>query len=151
MPFMSKKSNKTASVMKLINGSPAANPIIDSSFKDEVIRPIEEQRTKAAIESAMPKEQREKPRDSTEMNITSELVSTLLSPVLERFGCCRCGRCMAEASVTAFERLPKLTYKINGPEDLAAAQKLKEQNRRKAMMILIGIASERRKLSKHQK
>ncbi|MBQ8569550.1 MAG: hypothetical protein IJ446_10080 [Oscillospiraceae bacterium] len=149
----SRKSNKTASVMKLLTGNQASNPIIDKEFKEDVIRPIEEQRTRAAIEAASPKAAAPvsagHDTGETEVNIASELVSEWLSPVLERFGCCRCGRCMAEASVEAFERLPMITVKVRSSADLEKVKKIKAENKQKAMMILVSIASARKNMPKH--
>lgn len=147
MALINRRSNKTDSVMKLIMGNRSPNPIIDKEFKEDIIRPIEEQKTRAAISAAVP----EAHSDPTEMNITAELISGWLSPVLERFGCCRCSRCIAEASVTAFERLPVIRVKVQNNDDLEKARRIKEENKSKAIMVLIGIASERRKLPSHKR
>ena len=128
--------------MKLLTKSQTiVNPMLDQSFKNEVIVPIGERRKKADTVRAQGEE--------TIVNITSELVSRWLPEALKRFGCCRCSICMAEASVTAFERLPVITAVIKNRKDLEKADKLREQYRRKILMTIIRIAVERKRMPHH--
>lgn len=134
MALKTAKTNKTDAVMRLLTGKKvAANPILDSSFKEERIT------QKPASRRA----------NGAEINITGELVTELIPKVLERFNCCTCPLCYADAVAEAGERVPTLKVKINGKEDLKRADKMKKQNRKEVMMMLVSLAVERRKLPKH--
>ncbi len=134
MALKTAKTNKTDAVMRLLTGKKvASNPILDSSFKEERIT------QKAAPRRA----------NGAEINITGELVTELMPKVLERFNCCTCPLCYADAVAEAGERVPTLKVKINGKEDLKRADKMKKQNRKEVMMMLVSMAVERRKLPKH--
>lgn len=135
MALKTAKTNKTDAVMRLLTGKKvASNPILDSSFKEERI-------TQKSVE----------PRraNGAEINITGELVTELMPRVLERFNCCTCPLCYADAVAEAGDRVPTLKVKINGKEDLKRADKMKKQNRKEVMMMLVSLAVERRKLPRH--
>ena len=140
-----RKTNKTTAVLRMLTGEKVGNPILSAEFKEDVIRPIEELK-KRIPESVV----NTRTGSETEINITAELVSEWLPAVLERFGCCRCPRCFAEASVTAFDRIRPIKAKIRRPADLEKADLLKEENRRKVIMSLVSVAAERKALPKHQ-
>lgn len=139
-----RKTNKTTAVLRMLTGEKITNPILTPEFKEDVIRPIEELK-KRIPESVV----NTRTGNETEINITAELVSEWLPAVLERFGCCRCPRCYAEASVAAFDRIKPVKAKIRRPADLEKADKLKETNRRKVIMSLVSIAAERKGNPKH--
>lgn len=134
MAGRSSKSNKTDAVMRLLTGKKtAANPILDSEFKEKKIT----SRKKSARDGG------------TEIDIAGELVSEFLPKVLERFNCCRCPVCYAEAMSDALERSPTMTIKINSKDDLRQAEDIKRKSRREILTILIRIAIKRRRLEKH--
>ena len=134
MPGKSSKSNKTDAVMRLLTGKKtASNPILDSDFKEKKIT----SRKKSAREGG------------TEIDIAGELITEFLPKVLERFRCCRCPVCYAEAMSDALDRAPTMVIKINGKDDLRQAEDLKRKSRREILTILIRIAIKRRKLEKH--
>ncbi len=135
MALKAAKTNKTDAVMRLLTGKKvASNPILDSSFKEE----------KITQKNAVPKR-----ANGAEINITGELVTELMPQVLERFNCCTCPLCYADAVAEAGNRVPTLKVKINGKEDLRRADKMKNQNRKEVMMMLVSMAVERKKLPKH--
>ena len=136
--LMDRRTNKTASVMRLLTGSgTAANPMLDEEFKKEVIVPREKELLRNNGREVV-------------INITSELISKWLPEALKRFGCCCCDLCLAEASVEAFDRIPPLEIRIKSDKDLKKAEKLKADNLSKVMMTLVQIAVERKKLKKHK-
>ncbi len=121
--------------MRLLTGAgTASNPILDNNFKDERIT------SKKRIERI----------GSAEIDITGELVSELLPQVLERFSCCRCPRCYAEAMSEALEAIPPAMIKIRGKNDLKRAESMKEESRKKVMSDLVRIAIKRKNLEKHR-
>ena len=127
------KSNKTDAVMRLLTGKKtAANPILDSDFKVEKITS-------------------RKTPDGTEIDIAGELITEYLPQVLERFHCCRCPVCYAEAMTDALAKAPVMTIRINGKDDLKRAENLKNKSRREILTVLIRLAIKRRRLKKHQK
>ena len=135
MALKTAKTNKTDAVMRLLTGKRvASNPILDSSFKEEKIT-----QKKAAPMRA----------NGAEIDITGELVTELMPQVLRRFSCCSCPLCYADAVSEAGDRVPTLNVKINGKEDLKRADKMKRQNRKEVLMMLISLAVERRRLPKH--
>ncbi len=129
------KTNKTEAVMRLLTGKkkPAPNPILDGSFKVERI-------TSKSIK---------KGAHGAEIDITGELVTELLPQVLERFNCCRCAVCYAEAMADAIEAVPTLKIRINGKDDLKRADRMKMQSRRDVLCTLIRLAIKRRKFPRH--
>ena len=134
--------------MRLITGTGTpSNPIIDENFKEDVIKPIGD--SKNTAESSAVSSERFSGGE-TVVNITSELVSGWLPEALRRFGCCRCSRCMAEASVEAFDRLPVITVSVRNKKDLEKAEKLRREKSREIMMTLVRIAVERKNLPKHE-
>ncbi len=139
-----RKTNKTPAVLRMLTGEKAENPMLSREFKEDVIRPIEELR-KRSPDSV----NHVRTGSETEINITSELVAEWLPSVLERFNCCKCPRCYAEASVLAFDRIKPVKIKIRRAGDLEKADRLKEESRRKVIMSLVSVAAERRKLPKH--
>ncbi len=135
MAGSSAKSNKTEAVMRLLTGKKknAPNPILDSSFKVQRI-------TSKSIR---------KGSQGAEIDITGELVTELLPQVLERFNCCRCAVCYAEAMSDAIEAVPTLKIRINGKDDLKRADRMKMQSRRDVLGTLIRIAIKRRRFPRH--
>lgn len=129
------KSNKTEAVMRLLTGGrkTAPNPILDSSFKVERIT------SKSVRKGA----------NGAEIDITGELVTELLPQVLERFNCCRCAVCYAEAMAEAIDAVPTLKIRINGKEDLRRADRMKMQSRREVLCTLIRLAIQRRRFPRH--
>ena len=129
------KSNKTEAVMRLLTGGKktAPNPILDSSFKVERI-------TSKSIR---------KGANGAEIDITGELVTELLPQVLERFNCCRCAVCYAEAMAEAVDAVPTLKIRINGKDDLRRADRMKMQSRRDVLCTLIRLAIQRRRFPRH--
>lgn len=131
----STKSNKTEAVMRLLTGGKktAPNPILDSSFKVERIT------SKSVRKGA----------NGAEIDITGELVTELLPQVLERFNCCRCAVCYAEAMAEAVDAVPTLKIRINGKDDLRRADRMKMQSRREVLCTLIRLAIQRRRFPRH--
>lgn len=129
------KSNKTEAVMRLLTGGKktAPNPILDSSFKVERI-------TSKSIR---------KGANGAEIDITGELVTELLPQVLERFNCCRCAVCYAEAMAEAIDAVLTLKIRINGKDDLRRADRMKMQSRREVLCTLIRLAIQRRRFPRH--
>ena len=129
------KSNKTEAVMRILTGGKktAPNPILDSSFKVERI-------TSKSIR---------KGANGAEIDITGELVTELLPQVLERFNCCRCAVCYAEAMAEAVDAVPTLKIRINGKDDLRRADRMKMQSRREVLCTLIRLAIQRRRFPRH--
>lgn len=133
MALKTAKTNKTDAVMRLLTGKKtASNPILDSSFKEE----------KITVKS--------KPKaNGAEIDITGELVTELLPSVIDRFNCCRCALCYADAVSEAMDAVPTMKVKINGKDDLKRAENMKKQSRHEIMSILVRLAIERRKLPRH--
>lgn len=135
MALKTAKTNKTDAVMRLLTGKKvASNPILDSSFKEEKIT-----QKKAAPMRA----------NGAEIDITGELVTELMPQVLSRFNCCTCPLCYADAVAEASDRVPTVKVRINGKDDLKRADKMKKQNRKEVIMMLVSLAVERRRLPKH--
>ncbi|MBD5138980.1 MAG: hypothetical protein HDT24_06710 [Ruminococcus sp.] len=130
------KSNKTEAVMRLLTGGKktAPNPILDSSFKVERIT------SKSVRKGA----------NGAEIDITGELVTELLPQVLERFNCCRCAVCYAEAMADAIDAVPTLKIRVNGKDDLRRADRMKMQSRREVLCTLIRLAIQRRRFPRHK-
>lgn len=117
----------------LTKNKTAANPILDSDFKEKKITV----RKKSAREGG------------TEIDVAGELVTEYLPKVLDRFRCCRCPVCYAEALSEALENSPVITIKVNGKEDLKRADDLKHKSRRDVLRVLIRLAIKRRNFEKH--
>lgn len=127
--------------MRLLTGSDGpVNPIIDETFKEEIIR---------SKENPRPMVQKQNPDGTAEINITSELISEWLPVAMKRFNCCTCDRCSAEAAVEAFEEISPVIVKIRTDSDLKRAEKLKEEKRQSVLMALVKIAVKRKSLGRH--
>lgn len=131
------RTNKTDAVMRLLTGGKktAPNPILDSSFKVERIT------SKSVRKGA----------NGAEIDITGELVTELLPQVLERFNCCRCAVCYAEAMADAIDAVPTLKIRVNGKDDLRRADRMKMQSRREVLCTLIRLAIQRRRFPGHNR
>ena len=138
---MPPKTHKTPQLMKLlIGGSGVSNPILDENFKEEMIRSKEAPAPVKPVPSA---------EGGTEINITSELISQWLPVVMKRFNVCTCGRCSAEATVEAFDKLRPVIVKVKNDSDLKRAQKLKLDKEQSVLMQLIRIVIPRKSLPRH--
>lgn len=134
MALKTAKTNKTDAVMRLLTGKKtAANPILDSSFKEERI-------TANTIGAKA---------IGTEIDITGELVTELMPRVLDRFNCCMCARCYADVMAEALGKVPAMKIRVKDKDDLNRANKMKKQSRKEVLSVLIKIAIERRKLPVH--
>ena len=90
------------------------------------------------------------PQPSTvEIDVTGELITELMPQVLQRFNCCQCPICYADAVAEAGNRVPTIKVKINGKEDMKMVDKMKDQHRKDVMMTLVRLALERKPLPKH--
>ncbi|MCI5751308.1 MAG: hypothetical protein SOU50_02910 [Oscillospiraceae bacterium] len=141
-----KKTNKTASVLRMLTGEKPENPMLNEEFREDVLKPIEDLKKRSGDDTKPERTGRE-----TEINITSELISEWLPSALDRFKCCKCSRCYAEASVAAFEKIEPIKVKVKGPEDLEKVEQIKEDNRRRVMMSLVSVAMARKNLPVHNK
>ena len=140
---MPPKTHKTPQLMKLLTGgSQVSNPILDENFKEEIIR---------SRENPVPVKPVPSDDGGTEINITSELISQWLPLVIKRFNVCACGRCTAEATVEAFDKIRPIIVKVKSDIDLHRAQKLKREKEQSVLMQLIRIISPRKKLPRHDK
>ena len=90
----------------------------------------------------------EQPR-IVEIDVTGELITELMPQVLQRFNCCQCPICYADAVTEAGNRVPTIKVKINGKEDMKMVEKMKDQHRKDVMMTLVRLALERKPLPKH--
>lgn len=139
----SHSTHKTPELMKLLTGSPAAsNPILDEDFKAEIIR---------ARENPEPVRPQPDNNGGTEINITSELVSQWLPRVMKRFNVCCCGRCSAEATVEAFDRIKPVIVKVRSDADLKRARNIKADRQQEVLMQLIKLVTARRGMPIHEK
>ena len=84
-----------------------------------------------------------------EIDVTGELITELMPQVLQRFNCCQCPICYADAVTEAGNRVPTIKVKINGKEDMKMVEKMKDQHRKDVMMTLVRLALERKPLPKH--
>lgn len=129
--------------MKLLTGSAViSNPLLDESFKEEIIR---ERENPSPVKPVKSKD------GGTEINITSELISRWLPRVMERFNVCCCDRCSAEAMVDAFDAIRPVIVKVRSDADLKRAQKLKADRQQSVLMQLIRLVLARKKIPKHDK
>lgn len=129
---MTKKTNKTAHVLKLLTNADESikeNPILNEEFKDEMIHSRSASEKK--IVPDVPK--------AIEINIISELVQENLPAVLERFRCCSCQICSAEITVAALNQIPpQYAYATNGSFD--EVNKLKDKFRAGVVSTLVKLA-----------
>lgn len=140
------RSNKTDAIMKLITGEAASNPILDDEFKDEVITPRQ-----TLPERAKKNAEIERYRKNTiEIDVAAELVSELLPKTLDRFSCCKCAVCFADAMADALDIVPELKIKVRDDKDLKMADQLKKKSRHATLMKLVRIAIQRRSIPIHQ-
>lgn len=84
-----------------------------------------------------------------EIDVTGELITELMPQALQRFNCCQCPICYADAVTEAGNRVPTIKVKINGKEDMKMVDKMKDQHRKDVMMTLVRLALERKPLPKH--
>ena len=170
---MEHKSNKTEAVMRLLTGKRVVtNPSLGSNLKEEetapkniepmVEQPVVEQPkaepqvvVQPVVEAPKPEPQiaeqpKPEPQPSVvEIDVTGELITELMPQVLQRFNCCQCPICYADAVTEAGNRVPTIKVKINGKEDMKMVDKMKDQHRKDVMMTLVRLALERKPLPKH--
>ena len=171
---MEHKSNKTEAVMRLLTGKRVVtNPSLGSNLKEEETAPkntepqvIEQPVAEApkpepqvieqpVAEAPKPEPQiveqpKPEPQPSVvEIDVTGELITELMPQVLQRFNCCQCPICYADAVTEAGNRVPTIKVKINGKEDMKMVDKMKDQHRKDVMMTLVRLALERKPLPKH--
>lgn len=159
MATKKKPSNKTEAVMKLLTGSNlAVNPVLDNEFKQTVI-----ESKNAAAEAAKPAPVQEAPKPEpipappppppepveTEVCISSELIMEILPSVLDRFQCCKCDKCFAQAMADALDIIPYKSVIVKTNEEMQQAKELKEQMRADVMRGLVRIGIARKALEKH--
>lgn len=153
--------------MRLLTGNNlAVNPVLDNEFKQTVIvdkRNAQESNASAApahneqvntspVQNTPVQAVPEPPAEekATEIRITSELIAELLPSVLDRFHCCKCGKCFAEAMTDALEVIPEVVVKVENSSDLQRAEEIRTKNRPSVMSALIKIAIGRRQLPVHE-
>lgn len=147
--------------MRLLTGNNlAVNPVLDNEFKQTVIvekraaqenahpAPAQNEQVQTAPVQAAPEPPAEE--QATEIRITSELIAELLPSVLDRFHCCKCGKCFAEAMTDALETIPEVIVKVENSSDLQRAEEIRTKNRPSVMSALIKIAIGRRQLPVHE-
>ena len=164
---MEHKSNKTEAVMRLLTGKRVVtNPSLGSTLKDEGTAPkntepqvepqvIEQPRVEPQVIEQPKVEpqvtEQPKPQPSVvEIDVTGELITELMPQVLQRFNCCQCPICYADAVTEAGNRVPTIKVKIYGKEDMKMVEKMKDQHRKDVMMTLVRLALERKPLPKHE-
>lgn len=141
MKISTPKTHITPRMMEMLTGLPASNPILDESFKEEII--------KAQNEPEPPRLERDS-EGRTRINVTSELVSQWLPKVVERFNICKCERCRAEITVRAMDEIRPIIVNVHSDNDIKRAARLKADRQHSVLMQLIGIAAERRDLPRHR-
>ena len=159
MATKKKVSNKTEAVMKLLTGNNlAVNPVLDNEFKQTV---IESKNTPAeavkaapapvpAPEPVAPPPPPPPPEPvETEVCISSELIMEILPSVLDRFQCCKCDKCFAQAMADALDVIPYKSVMVKNSEEMQKAKELKEQMRADVMRGLVRIGIARKGLEKH--
>ncbi len=140
---MPPRTHKTPQLMKLLTGGASvSNPILDKSFKDEIIR---SQANPVPVKPMPAKE-----GSGTEINITSELITQWLPKVMERFNMCLCDRCRAETAVECFDSIRPIIVKVRSDSDLKRAQRLKADRERGVLMQIIRIAIKRKAAPRHR-
>lgn len=121
-----------------------AQPIVEASKPEPQV--IEQPKPEPQIVEQPEPE----PQPSTvEIDVTGELITELMPQVLQRFNCCQCPICYADAVTEAGNRVPTIKVKINGKEDMKMVDKMKDQHRKDVMMTLVRLALERKPLPKH--
>ncbi|MGN0666177.1 MAG: hypothetical protein ACI4KF_06585 [Huintestinicola sp.] len=136
-----RRSNKTPQLMRLLNGTGGpVNPILDETFKEDIIR---------ARENPRPMKPLPQNDGTAEINITSELISEWLPVAMKRFNCCTCDRCSAEAAVAAFDTINPVIVRIRNDSDLKRARHLKEEKTQSVLMSLVSICVKRKAMPKH--
>ena len=162
---MEHKSNKTEAVMRLLTGKRVVtNPSLGSNLKDEETAPknieqpqvVEQPRVEEPKPQVVEQPRVEEPKPQVveqprvvEIDVTGELITELMPQVLQRFNCCQCPICYADAVTEAGNRVPTIKVKINGKEDMKMVDKMKDQHRKDVMMTLVRLALERKPLPKH--
>ena len=158
MATKKKPSNKTEAVMKLLTGNNlAVNPVLDNEFKQTV---IESKNTAEAVKPAAPVQETPKSEPipapppppepvETEVCISSELIMEILPSVLDRFQCCKCDKCFAQAMADALDVIPYKSVMVKNSEEMQQAKELKEQMRADVMRGLVRIGIARKALEKH--
>lgn len=152
--------------MRLLTGNNlAVNPVLDNEFKQTVIvekraaqenshpAPAQNEQVQTAPPQPEPVQSAPEPpaeEKATEIRITSELIAELLPSVLDRFHCCKCGKCFAEAMTDALETIPEVIVKVENSSDLQRAEEIRTKNRPSVMSALIKIAIGRRQLPVHE-
>ena len=101
------------------------------------------------VEQPKPQPQVVEQPSVVEIDVTGELITELMPQVLQRFNCCQCPICYADAVTEAGNRVPTIKVKINGKEDMKMVDKMKDQHRKDVMMTLVRLALERKPLPKH--
>lgn len=148
--------------MRLLTGNNlAVNPVLDNEFKQTVIvdkrsaqentappAPVQNETVQPEPVQTAPEPPKEE--KATEIRITSELIAELLPSVLDRFHCCKCGKCFAEAMTDAIETIPEVVVKVENSGDLRRAEEIRAKNRSSVMSALIKIAIGRRQLPVHE-
>ena len=138
---MAPKTHKTPQLLRMLTGGASvSNPILDETFKEEIIRSEKNPEPVKPMPAA---------DGGTEINVTAELVSQWLPLVIKRFNLCNCSRCSAEATVEAFEVIKPVIVKVKSDADIKYAQKIKSEKERAVLMELIRLAVARKKLPRH--
>ncbi len=160
-------THKTDAVMRLLTGSNlAVNPMLDNEFKQSVIEmhsaPAADEEELACAEAnnlirIEPKARRSAANPDapaaigSEICISSELVTEYLPVALQRFGCCTCGKCFAEAMADALDTAPYIAVKIRSRKDTKKAELIRESSRREICLCVVRIALARKSLPRHKK
>ncbi len=139
------KSNKTDAIMRLITGEAALNPILDNSFKEDVITGRQSVPERAKKNAEIEKYR----KNSIEIDVAAEIVGEHLPRVLKRFNCCMCPSCFAEAMADSLEAVPEIKVRVRDDNDLKKADQFKKKSKHQILMILVRIAITRRGLPIH--
>ena len=133
---MSKKTNKTAHVLKLLSNTAEGtigNPILNDEFKDEVIH-VRSRTSSTAKKAEIPPVN--DASTGVRVNIIADLVSENQEAIAARFKCCNCDVCMAELTVSVLNDIhPKYAYIKDG--SLAEVEDLKKQFRAEVISSLV--------------
>lgn len=125
----------------MLTGEPnTVNPILDESFKEEIIKAADNPEPVQPVAGA---------DGRTQINITQELISQWLPRVVERFNICACGRCRAAITAKAMEDVRPIIVRVYDDSDIRHAALLKASRQHVILMQLIRIAVERRDLPRH--
>ncbi len=151
---MSRKTNKTAPLLRLISGNDEngiENPIINEEFKEDVIHVrtpnLRDRQTKNSVSENSVK----KPAETkiVGINVVSELVQEWLAESIHRFNICECDVCKAEITVEALNRIPPKYIYIDSKTNYDEVRKIKEKCKSEVIMTLVKIAISRKNLPKH--